>query len=94
MWPTNTNAKTYLSRKINGKGRPWTDSDNEKAKQAIHELGLQLIKDTPQTKEQKAIPEPVKIESSPTVKKDKPVKREADKEPTKAELLREMLKNK
>lgn len=45
MWPTNTNAQTYLSRKINGKGRPWTNLDNEKAQIAIHELGLQLIKD-------------------------------------------------
>lgn len=47
MWPGNKNAQTYLSSKISDKGRPWTDSDNEKAKIAIHELGLQLIKDSP-----------------------------------------------
>lgn len=45
MWPTNKNAKSYLSTKLNDKGRPWTKSDNEKAKQAIKDLGLLLISD-------------------------------------------------
>lgn len=49
MWPTNTNAKAYLSRKINNTDakRPWTADDNRKAEIAIHELGLKLLKDAP-----------------------------------------------
>ena len=49
MWPTNKNAKSYLSTKLNDTDpkRPWTESDNEKAKHAINSLGLQLIKDAP-----------------------------------------------
>lgn len=46
MWPTNKNAKSYLSTKLNDKGRPWTESDNTKAKQAIKELGFKLLDDT------------------------------------------------
>lgn len=46
MWPTNSDAKAYLSRKLNEGGRPWTESDNEKAKKALNELGQKLITDT------------------------------------------------
>lgn len=48
MWPTNKNAKSYLSTKLNGTDpkRPWTNADNERAKQAIKELGFKLIEDT------------------------------------------------
>lgn len=43
MWPTNKNAKVYLSMKLKG-ARPWTESDNEKAEKALHALGRKLIK--------------------------------------------------
>lgn len=46
MWPTNKNAKSYLSTKLNDKGRPWTESDNEKARLAIKELSVQLKSDS------------------------------------------------
>jgi len=42
MWPTNKNAKSYLSTKLNDKGRPWTEKDNELAKKVINELGSEL----------------------------------------------------
>jgi hypothetical protein len=44
MWPTNTNAKAYLSRKLNGADpkRPWTEKDNQLAKQALNDLGVHL----------------------------------------------------
>lgn len=67
MWPTNKNAKSYLSTKLNGTDskRKWTDSDNLKAQQAINNLGMQLIKDT----ENKAVEHTKKA----SVKKDKPL---------------------
>lgn len=82
MWPTNTDAKAYLSRKINGTGRPWTASDNDKARQAIHELGLKLIADTPSNEVSGSVTEKVVVKP---VKKESPVKKPIEqpaKEPT------------
>jgi hypothetical protein len=44
MWPTNKNAKSYLSTKLNGTDpkRPWTEKDNQLAKAALNELGIHL----------------------------------------------------
>lgn len=45
MWPSNNNAKSYLSSKLTGKLN-WTTADNDKAKNAIKALGFQLLDDT------------------------------------------------
>ncbi|SHF19114.1 hypothetical protein [Chryseobacterium vrystaatense] len=37
MWPNNSNASAYLSRKLNDKGRPFTKSDAEKAMKVLSE---------------------------------------------------------
>lgn len=37
VWPGNSNARSYLSRKING-GRPFTDEDAAKIKSALLEI--------------------------------------------------------
>ncbi len=42
MWPTNKNAKVYLSMKLKG-DRPWTAKDNEAARLALNEIGNLLI---------------------------------------------------
>lgn len=80
MWPGNVNAKSYLSTKLNDKGRPWTDSDNQKAEKAIHELGLQLIKDAPNTGEQSIFEK----------QKATQVKKEAEKEPSLNDLWKKV----
>lgn len=43
MWPANSNAKVYLSMKINGK-RPWTSKDEDNARSVLHALGIELSK--------------------------------------------------
>lgn len=45
MWPTNKNAMSYLSTKLNGSNpqRQWTEKDNQLAKKAINDLGDLLI---------------------------------------------------
>lgn len=92
MWPTNKNAKSYLSTKLNNKDpkRPWTASDNEKAGIAIHELGLKLIKDGVSGGDpQEAASKPKET----IVKTDAGTKKINDGEPTKAELLKKMLRS-
>lgn len=42
MWPGNSDAKTYLSKKMNGK-LPFTDEDAAAARQVLHDLGHKLI---------------------------------------------------
>lgn len=41
MWPTNKNAKSYLSSKLNGPLK-WTDKDEDKARGILNELGVKL----------------------------------------------------
>lgn len=41
MWPKNSDAKTYLSRKLNDK-LPWTKGDTEKAKSVLKDLGADI----------------------------------------------------
>lgn len=42
MWPTNKNAKSYLSRKLSG-DRPFTDKDAVLARKVLIELGHKLL---------------------------------------------------
>lgn len=44
MWPTNKSANTYLTIKLLGKdpGRQWTVKDEENARKALHDLGIEL----------------------------------------------------
>lgn len=44
MWPMNDNAIVYLSAKLNGKHKPWTEKDNKRAKEILNELGADLSK--------------------------------------------------
>ncbi|MEB0262900.1 hypothetical protein [Mucilaginibacter sp. 10I4] len=104
MWPTNDNAKSYLSTKLNGKDdkRPWTAGDNRKAEIAIHELSIHLAKVAPNGAEQeKRLPIPKAKETHPkqakppknaVVKEVKePVSKKAiEKEPTMAELAKQL----
>lgn len=41
MWPTNKSADTYLTKKLRGQ-RPWTETDEELARKALHKLGIEL----------------------------------------------------
>lgn len=49
MWPTNKNAKSYLSTKLHDKGRPFTEEDEKKARAALKELGVKLVADSDKT---------------------------------------------
>jgi hypothetical protein len=42
MYPGNSAARVYLSKKLKGE-RNWTDNDNELARLAINKLGKKLI---------------------------------------------------
>lgn len=45
MWPTNKNAKSYLSMKLNDNaGRTWTAKDNALAQRVINDMGEELCK--------------------------------------------------
>lgn len=44
MWPNNKSANTYLTTKLKGKNpkRQWTQSDENLAREVLHNLGIKL----------------------------------------------------
>lgn len=44
MWPTNTNAKSYMSRKLSGKdkARTWTEKDDELCLAVLKKLAVDI----------------------------------------------------
>lgn len=42
MYPGNADSASYLTRKLKGSGRPWTDKDSKLAKRALDELAITI----------------------------------------------------